>query len=73
MGGKVWIGEDHVPRDHEPAGSPKPKRRPRWSNRCPHAVVTYEQVPHPKYGDKVAHFEERTVQDPNCGCNGGEQ
>jgi hypothetical protein len=69
MGGKVWIGEDHVPRDHEPAGSPKPKQRPRWGNRCPHVIQVSIPAPHPRYGDKVAHFETSYVRDPDCGCS----
>ena len=62
-------GSDHVPKDHAPAGTPQPpKQRPRWGFRCPHVVTSYERVPHPKYGDKVAHFEQRLVRDPDCGC-----
>lgn len=69
MGGKVWIGEDHVPRNHAPAGpAPRRKEYPRWSNPCPHVVIHWEQVPHPKYGDAVPHFEQVTRRDPDCGC-----
>jgi hypothetical protein len=28
--------------------------------------VIHEKVPHPKYGDRVAHFEAKTVRDPDC-------
>lgn len=33
---------------------------------CDCAVIKYERVPHPKYGDKVPYFENRTVMDTQC-------
>lgn len=35
---------------------------------CPHQVAQRIQVPHPKYGDRVPHFETIYTVDPDCGC-----
>jgi hypothetical protein len=33
---------------------------------CGCMTVVHERVPHPKYGNKVPHFDSKTVRDPNC-------
>jgi hypothetical protein len=36
---------------------------------CQHLVAIHKRVPHPKYGDAVAHFETAEAPDPmNCPC-----
>lgn len=43
------------------------KEKPKAEREECHCWVTlYEKVPHPKYGDKVAHFATRQARDPNC-------
>jgi len=65
---RIEVGADHVPKDHAPAGSPKPKRYPRLRFRCPHALQVWTEVPHPRYGDRLPHFIPSLVRDPSCGC-----
>jgi len=39
------------------------------SGGCQHLIRIHKRVPHPKYGDKVAHFETVEVPDPLlCPC-----
>lgn len=36
---------------------------------CQHLMDIHKQVPHPKYGDRVPHFETQQVPDPlRCPC-----
>lgn len=65
---RMLMSADHVPRDHGPSQPMPRKQYPRWGNRCPHVVIHWEQVPHPRYGDAVAHYEQVTRPDPDCGC-----
>lgn len=36
---------------------------------CQHLMQIHKQIPHPKYGDRVPHFETAEVPDPlKCPC-----
>jgi Family of unknown function (DUF5763) len=35
---------------------------------CAHKIQRWKQVPHPRYGTKVAHFISWIESDPNCAC-----
>lgn len=46
-------------------GTPRKQRRQRKAG-CPHLLQVWDQVPHPKYGDRMPHYVPRLIPDPFC-------